>query len=440
MKINKQRDNIILIMCATLLTTCTSDGYILGRKFLDNNVRTVIIDTCAVKMYTIAIDSVVTSGKSSVLLGSYSDTTMGHIVCTAYLAFTVPGEQNLPEATIVFDSVDLVMSLNGKWLGDTTRYHTFNIYPLAEVIDLPDDEEFYSTHQVVFGSVPLTTFSIRPKPLTGNDVSVRLPDRIGSDLLQKIMDEDETTLGSQDRFMNYLNGFAITSGEGNNNILGFKLSDTSMVMRIHYHYSTWERTKDVITITPFQERCFYGVTSDRTGTPFENLKSNELLSSKTDNMVLVQALTASYVKIEFPHLNNLLELGDFCTVISADLIIYPVKGTYSSSNPLPSDLSMYISDENDVTQGYITTYSGDALQTGDLVTDELYGIETYYTYNISSFIEDQLGAIGIYRKSLQFIVSQDNLAVTLNTLVAGDASHPRNKIKLKISYLIYDGK
>ena len=115
------------------------------------------------------------------------------------------------------------------------------------------------------------------------------------------------------------------------------------------------------------------------------------------------------------------------------LIIYPVKGTYSGNVPLPSGLSLYISDEDDVAVSAITTYSGDALQTGDLVVDNLYNIETYYSYNITTFLTDQLGAIGINKRNLQLIVPQDKLAVSFNTLVAGDASHERGRIKLKIN-------
>jgi len=122
------------------------------------------------------------------------------------------------------------------------------------------------------------------------------------------------------------------------------------------------------------------------------------------------------------------------------LVIYPVKGTFSKLNPLPTNLSMYVSDENNVTQGYITNYSGESLQTGNLVTDELFGIDTYYTYDITSFLQSQLGAFGIYKRNLKLTVPEDILATSLNTLVAGDMLHPGNRIKLKISYLIYDGK
>jgi hypothetical protein len=186
---------------------------------------------------------------------------------------------------------------------------------------------------------------------------------------------------------------------------------------------------------------FYGVVTDRSATPFKDLQAfGELPSSMSGNKALLQSLTASYIKIEIPYLNDLLQLGDFSTVVSGALIIYPVRGSFSEINPLPPRLTMYVSDENDVTQGYITSYSGESLQTGNLVIDELFGIETYYTYDITSFIQSQLGAFGIYKRNLKLTVPEEKQATSLNALVAGDMSYPGNRIKLKISYLIYDVK
>ena len=432
--------HVLSLLYVALITACSSDGFNMGGKFLSTEIRTVIIDTCSIRMSTVSIDSVVTSGKGSVMAGSYSDTIFGHTECTAYVAFDVPATQDPPDADIKFDSVALVMSLNGVWTGDTTKYQSFTIYTLDEIITLPDDEEFYSTNQVSRGSVPMAGFSLKPHPLEGEAISVRLPDSLGNTILQKIMSYDEVTLGSQDRFMAYLKGFAVTGGEHSDNILGVYVSDTSMCIRIYYHYSTETRHEEVISITPLEERCFYGVTTDRDDTPFKGLEGHELPSSGTENMVLVQALTASYVKIEFPYLNNLLELGDFSTVVNAELNIYPVKGTYSDAVPLPSGFSLYISNEDDVAVSAITNYSGDALQKGDLVVDNLYNIETYYSYNITTFLADQLGTIGINKRSLQLIVPSEELATSLNTLVAGDASNERGRIKLKIRYLIYDSE
>jgi Domain of unknown function (DUF4270) len=429
-----------LMLCVTMLASCSSDDFTLGEKFMGSTIRTVLIDTCTVRLSTVSIDSVVTSGKNSILAGSFSDTTFGSTECIAYIPFTVPASSDPPDAVIVFDSIDLKIVLNGTWLGDTTVSHSFGVYLLDEVITLPDDGDFYSSWSVACSPEPLTLFSFKPHPGTADTISVRLPDWLGTDLLERIMDDDQQVLGSQERFMDYLKGIAITSGPDNKCVLGMTVSDTCMVLRLHYHYSMLERTEEIITVTPFTERCFYGAVTDRSGTPFFNLEGNELTSSATGNMVLIQALTGAYVSIDFPYLNNLLELGGYCTITEATLRIPPVRGTYSRFVPLPDVLSMYVSNEDDVTVSYITTYSGDALQTGNLVKDDLFNVDTYYSYDITSFLQEQLGAIGINKRELQLIIPESSLAVTLNTLVAGDINHSRNRTQLKVKYLIYDDK
>jgi len=431
---------LFVLLPLALIIACSGDEFTVGENFLDSSLRTVIIDTCTINLSTVSIDSVVTSGMSILLAGSYGDTIFGRTECTAYVPFTVPGSVTLPDADIIFDSINLALTLNGTWLGDTLTQQYFAIHYLDEVIELPDDGRYYSSWSVPYSAEPVAISSFKPHPLTYDTISVRLPDDIGIDLLESIINEDEDVIGSQERFTEYFKGIAITAADDNNAVLGFTLGDSTTVLQIHYHYSTLERTEGVITITPLTARCFYGAVSDRSDTPFSNLRGNDLPSSETGNMVLVQALTASYVRIEFPWLNNLLELGDYGNITDAALFIFPVKGTYSVAMPLPGDLSLYVSNEDDVTTNYITTYSGNALQTGNLLIDDLFNVDTYYSYDITSFLQDQLGAIGINKRSLQLIVPQSSLAVTLNTMVAGDAHNQKYGMKLKVTYLIYEGK
>ncbi|HPY67581.1 MAG TPA: DUF4270 family protein [Bacteroidales bacterium] len=438
------RRYISLLFFSVIITSCTNEDFIIGRKFLgnDNNIRTIYIDTCSVKLSTVSVDSVKTSNRNSVLAGSFNDPDAGYIVCTSYIPFELPSQPYLPEHDLVFDSLQLVMYLANEWIGDTTRSNSFTLHKLSEPVVAPESGVFYSNHSVPYDAEPLAEFSIRKEALPGDSVAVRLPDDIGMDLFEKLRDFDESVMGSQERFSNYFPGFALTAGDDNNNVLAFSVSeDSSMLLRVYYHYSTWVKTQGFITIEPQSVTSFYGVVTDRSATPFKDLQAfGELPSSMSGNKALLQSLTASYIKIEIPYLNDLLQLGDFSTVVSGALIIYPVRGSFSEINPLPPRLTMYVSDENDVTQGYITSYSGESLQTGNLVIDELFGIETYYTYDITSFIQSQLGAFGIYKRNLKLTVPEEKQATSLNALVAGDMSYPGNRIKLKISYLIYDVK
>ena len=134
---------------------CSGEEFSVGGKFLDSSLRTVIIDTCTIKLTTVSIDSVATSGQGIVLAGSYSDTTYGRTECVAYTAFTVPGSEDLPDTEIVFDSIDLAVYQNGIWMGDTLAYHSFEVHYLSEVIEEADEDDYYSSWSVPYEAEPL---------------------------------------------------------------------------------------------------------------------------------------------------------------------------------------------------------------------------------------------------------------------------------------------
>jgi hypothetical protein len=231
-----------------------------------------------------------------------------------------------------------------------------------------------------------------------------------------------------------MKGFAISPGVTNSCMIGFWLSDTSMALKIHYHYIDDERYEKSVIISPLQSNCFYGTRSDKSGTPFKDLKKTELPSIQSHNMALIQSLSAAYVKFDIPYLKNILETGKVVTVTSALLKITPPKGTYSAINPLPDDLTMYTMDKNDITTGYIINYTGSALQTGNLIIDDVNNTGTYYTYDITDYITEQLKALPIDKKYMTLTVPQSSISRCLRSLVIDD----KTSAVLKLTYIIYN--
>jgi len=123
----------------------------------------------------------------------------------------------------------------------------------------------------------------------------------------------------------------------------------------------------------------YQVEHDRTNTPLVNLKAGtdyELPSSESEHQVYLQGLTGLYINDEFPYLNNLNQTGRLVSIESAVLKLYPIKGTYNGKYPLPKSLSLYTADQNNATQSVITDISGNTVQTGSLVEDNVYYEDT----------------------------------------------------------------
>jgi hypothetical protein len=456
MKFNQRYLKVVLPVSALilLLTGCNSGGFTLGGKYLDSDMQTVIIDTCTVRMTTVAIDSLSTTNLGLGLVGRYSNSDFGTVTATTYLSYTHPGTYDLPDV-VFFDSVALVMHLNGSYLGDTTRMQEINVYKLTDSITPPDNDTYYNVNSVPYEASPLVSYSFAPRPSTRPSgtttfpylektsyFTLRLPDDFGQDLFDLFLNDDERLENDED-FRSYFRGLAIAPGTNDSTVLGFDVdADTSMAIRVYYHYTEERRRKGKIDIKVDDSRNFYGVQHDRTDHPFQELDGStgkELRTSSSDNKGLIQALSATYVKIEFPFLNNLLEMGDFGAVLDAALIIYPAESSFSKTMPLPSKLSLYESDSKDATVAQVTSSSGQPL-TGNLYRDELYDSKTYYSYDITSFMKDQLGVWGLNKRNLQLSQPSDTLSKCLNTVVIGDQNYKKEGTRLIVKYLIYENK
>lgn len=61
---------------------------------------------------------------------------------------------------------------------------------------------------------------------------------------------------------------------------------------------------------------------------------------------------------------------------------------------------------------------------------------TYYTYDITDFINDQFGKIGVNKNFLQMI--DPDYGYTLDELVTGDRYSDGYNVKLTITLAVYD--
>lgn len=454
-----------------LLTGCTSDGFFLGGKYLDSNIRTAIIDTCSMSIYTYKQDSVKTKAKDIGLIGKYVDLNniWGNIEAKTYLTYQCPSSLDL-KYDVKFDSIVLVMKLNGIFIGDTLKNQTINVHKLKREVDA--DTTFYNTASIPYFPETLGTRTFRPRPNTTykqhvypfyeyvNRFTVRLDDSFGAELLNKITEKSDE-LENGDSFRKYFPGLAVTAGDDNTAIFGFNVqsyysatsgsspADSLFSMRIYFHHTTYKKIEESVTINVGTNRYFYSLEYNRDGSVFDGLKGDPrdkkdtveyLPTSATGNIGMIQALTSTYVKIEFPYLNNLLQLGDFCSIVNATLLLYPVEGSFSETNPLPQSLVMYVYNKYDAPVGAVTTNSGQSLQTGSLKEDEMYKDKTYYTYDVTDFLNNQLGAVGINKEVLKLTLPDDSINKSLNTLSFGDKNFQKDKTRLIIQYLMYENE
>ena len=215
----------------------------------------------------------------------------------------------------------------------------------------------------------------------------------------------------------------------------------SLIMRLHYHET------DVFTENKFLDFTFYNndnkqfnqVKTDRTGTPVSvfNSTNKEVVSTSTGNSAYIQTLTGFMAKIKFPTLRSLLLRPDYLKILKAELVIKPVKNSYNAITPLPPKLSAVTTDQsNTLGTPLSSTASGSAItQTGNLIIDPLYNENTSYTYDITSYLQQQILISSANQNGLLLVPPVPASISSLNRVIIGDQKNTQGSIQLKVYYV-----
>ena len=152
----------------------------------------------------------------------------------------------------------------------------------------------------------------------------------------------------------------------------------------------------------------------------------------------LQGLTGYYNQIEFPDLNELQSAGEIVSIESATLYLYPLAHSYNEVSQLPEELRLYITDENNVLEDYVYGSDGVTVQTGNLTIDEMYGRETYYSFDMTQFIRNKFGTWGNKRQKLLMSLEEGEMATTFNQVVFTNAPDKDRQCRLDIRIKIYN--
>lgn len=432
---------LFLISFVSLLfcISCRNETSTLGEEWVESDLKNVMTDTCTVRLSTVFLDSINTSNKNVAQLGYYSDNTWGKIAASTYVEYSPATFTPNEKYTYRFDSLTISMKCNGDYLGDTLSKVKVHLHELTENLVLDTYTKYlYSNSTFSYNSEPFSTINIQPTPKGKKTLEYRLSDDLGKTWFNKILAKSDDFKNSDD-FRHYFKGVAFVPDEvSNKSIMGFGISDSSMYITLYYHEIGQESVEGTVKFVPTTPN-FNKVKHDRTGTPLQDFSHNltEIVSDKMSNMSYVQGLTGLYTKIEFPYLNNLLEAGKMVSIESAKLYLYPVKGSYGLNNPLPSSLALYQSNENNVTEDQITDLLGSSVQTGSLITDDALHENTYYSFDVTSFLQSNLGKVGYNIKNLQLVLPESKINTSYQSVIFGDMKHPQSNVKLSVLYKVY---
>ena len=212
----------------------------------------------------------------------------------------------------------------------------------------------------------------------------------------------------------------------------------SVALRIYYHEPgvvAVNKTVDFPIVNQFSQ--FNEITADRTGTPLASIShaNPEIQSTATGNQAFLQPITSIYTKLLFPTISSLLGYQDYLAVMKATLVIKPIAGTYNPSFALPPAVNLALSNEAN-TIGTVLPYGS-----GNLNIDYLYGTNTNYSYDITTYIQNALtqGAANNAKNGLILITPSALYNTTFNRTVIGNSYNAQlsNQISLIIYYASY---
>ena len=296
----------------------------------------------------------------------------------------------------------------------------------------------YNNSSVSYAPEALAVCSFKPKPKGGEKLEVRLPDALGQDLLSRFHAQDQAV--SEERFEDYFKGVAIVPDlAGSESLLTFTVADSSAALVLHYHLSDELSTEKELWFFPNTDTQFNHIDHDRSGTDMAGypMKGVEIPSAELGNRGVLFGGLGWYTRLEFPYLNNLMQQGTQVEIESALLKIYPEQGTYSDYNTLPDSLYLYIADENNVVTDAVTDYLGSEVQRGTLSEDNTFNENTYYYFDVTQFMQEELGAFGMYKHNLQLVFNSDDYTGTFKNLTFNDQGG-RNPVTLQLIYKVYE--
>ena len=431
---------ILYSLLAGLLAcyACQDNNSSLGSSLVESSFYNVFTNSCTVDLSTILLDSIETREDTIGHFGHYADTLWGEVTATYYAEFTKNTFSTTDGHDYQFDSLVLSMTPSGHYWGDTLTPQYISVYRLKQPIVLDNDEDLYNTTVMATEDVPLTRFSYLPQPGRQREVEVRLPDAMGRQLLTDILVED-TYLDTQESLKKVFPGLALVAETSGSCITGFLVNDSSMTLNLHYRDISNQTTESELIFSVNTEYAYTGVRHNPTGTALDNLQSgieNLIHASSMGYRAYLQGLTGYYNQIEFPDLNELQSKGEIVSVESATLYLYPLARSYNEVSQLPEEVRIYITDENNVLEDYVYGSDGVTVQTGNLTIDEMYGRETYYSFDLTEFIRNNFGTSGTRRQKLLMSLTDEEMATTFNqvvfTALPGQDRQCRLDVRLKI--------
>ncbi|MBO9631897.1 MAG: DUF4270 family protein [Chitinophagaceae bacterium] len=429
----------LVVFCCFSVVACEKKEIQFGSGLPESFTRLLTVDTVTPYLSTIVLDSFPTSGNSVLFIGRTLDPIMGPTTAQTFFQIELPAaaqNADIPDDA-VYDSTVLVLHPNNNWYGDTSKSISFTAYEMAEQADYTYATRLWNTSSFNWLPTALSTVTRNFSP-SRDSLTLKIRDNKGTELFRKIRDKDPE-FQTSDAWLTYFKGITIKSNASDNGAIYSFKTDSSTQMRIHYH-TTWpyyeEHTIDFhLTRTEYQ---FNQLLVNRTGTPLEKKfdGQEEYFPTEVDPVAFSQTGMGVLLKVKFPSLPDVKTLGKTVKLLSAILILKPVEGSFDQySFPLCTSLYMAQTNATNIIGQDLTNIEGDGTLTANPQIDDVYRLNTNYSFDITHYVDYLLSLNNSAEMGLFVMEQAPGTTTLLNRAVIGTRQHPKYISQLKLTLL-----
>jgi hypothetical protein len=433
----------ILFIVILAFSSCSEDkNFNVGEDLLTIKSDVIVVDTSTINIYTVKADSIMSGNLNKALIGYYKDDIFGSVSSASCMQFDLPSSKTVDDLA-VYDSISLWMKPSGYYYGDTTSLFKVTVHKLKN--DLTEGtRQYYSNSKFYYDTAHvLGSFSSKVRPTRGDTISIPLDDALGQRLFNLIKDNDDT-IKTLSTFLSFLPGLAIIPEQTSSSHVAYQFNITPssstegpIMIRLFYHVEGVEEEQKINFTVANTSYQFNQIKTDLS-TPLAGLHTSQdkVISSEATNFEgYCQAGTGLMTRIEFPNLNAIFQFYKAYEILSAQLIIKPVRSSYEHMS-LPDTLYLYASDKyNDI--GSALKISSSQTLVPTLKVDNMTSEAAYYA-DVTSYIQSAaLNTLDDDPPSLLLSVPLETSGTYLDRLRLGDYNHPTNAIRLKITYWKY---
>jgi len=404
----------------------------------DNNYTDVVyIDTIEPALSTVVTDSFVTGNATSFLLGKYKDPYLGIISARPFFQMTIPATTASIPSTAQFDSACFIIHLNKYYYGDTSRTQTISINELSESMTYTYNSNLYNTSSFSVKAVSLGNKTLRIRPSIDDSILVRINDTKGIELYNKLQQQSDEII-NDDNFQNYFKGVSVSVNDKDTAaIYGLNGAAGNFILRIYYHLTIpYKEDKWIDFTSKANSYSFNQVISDRTGTLLYSsaMGIKEFLSGQTGNAAFAQYGTGVLLKMIFPSVKGIITTDKIVKLQKAELIIRPIGQTYDDFTfKLPQSLYLAQTNGTNTIGSAVLDSTLSAVQIISPRVDEIYGLNTYYRFNVTSYINSLLTTSG--NEDNGFFLLENNDVVQVNRAVIGNSKQSLFKTQLLLTVI-----